>query len=196
MVNFQSRLKFYKNKISLVLFLLLFYSYSIKAEDNLFLNLKDSTIIINDTTNYLFPRNSIYLELLGTSIVYSINYERSVYSFNNNNFSLKIGGSYFIYGMGNARTFIIGVNYKSFINKKLLFGLGTNVVFWNEVDYSMSSTNYDNYTYYNADISLMYIPQKSFFVKPSFILFFNNDYFIHKVQAYFGISIGFKFGKQ
>ena len=183
--------KLLNNKILLVL-LLLFFSYSIKAENNI---IKDTTIIKNDTSKYFFPKNSLYLELLGNAQFYSINFEKSVYKFNNNNLSLKIGGSYFIYGMGNVKTFITGVSYKSFVSKKLLFGLGANIDFWNNVDYSMSNTNHDNYIYYTIDISLMFIPKKSFFVKPSFILFFNNDYFVQNIQPYFGISLGFKFGK-
>lgn len=80
-----------------------------------------------------YNRNSIYLELFGNGLFYSVNYERSF----EQNLSVRIGGSYFpnvgsgFISFGPHVTLPILLNYHLKINKNTLLetGFGSTLVF-------------------------------------------------------------------
>lgn len=74
-------------------------------------------------------QNSLYLELLGNGIIYSLNYERMI----GDPFSVRLGASYFDF-FGPISTFPLLFNYNNALNENLSLqlGLGTTFVFEDE----------------------------------------------------------------
>jgi len=168
-----------------------FFSQNLKADNNTYTVLNDTIKTKSDTAQYFFPRNYLYIELAGLGLYYSINYERSILSENNNNISLRVGGSYISFGMSDFKDVLFGINYNKFLYNKLLFNTGINILFWKFGDYAFSSTTYNYGTYLAINLGINYIPKNHFFIKPNALFFFTEK----GAQPYFGLSIGFKFGK-
>jgi hypothetical protein len=71
------------------------------------------------------PKNSIYLELLGAGVLYSINYERILFEKNRSLFSARIGFSAYFISSPNSRLIIpFGLNYQIRISKSIGFEIG------------------------------------------------------------------------
>ena len=184
--------KLLSNKILLVL-LLLFFSYNIKAKNNI---LKDTTIIKNDTSTYIFPKNSLYLELLGTAQFYSVNFEKIIFYRKNNALSFRIGFSFLTPPYENLFMYPVIVNYHTFINKRLIFDLGTGIVYWHLINNKELKNIYTDNCFVTLKIGATYLFKNNGFVKFSFTPTIDEDNQYLYSNFWFGASIGFKFGKQ
>ncbi len=168
---------FYRNKSTIAI---IFVLLSIKSAHSKNIILLNDTLNKIDTSKCYFPKNNFNIVLYGETMLYSVNYERSVFSIKNNNLSLRIGYS-IVPIQGYLHMYLLSVNYNKFINKKLLFSLGTNLVL----------TSKENKNYYFAINSKITYFVKDFFIQGYLIKFTG----LIGPSYGFGISIGFKFGK-
>ena len=110
--------------------------------NSLFVFSQNDTIKNDNIKNYTFPKNILFFELKGATNYYSLNYERSLLSINNNNISLRVGICV-IPIQGYAYISPITINYKVLLSRRIIANIGfTYNIF------------YDNKYYYNYALEL------------------------------------------
>ncbi|MFA5781139.1 MAG: hypothetical protein WC868_02600 [Bacteroidales bacterium] len=175
--------------------------------DNLYPKETSASIIqntpyIKDTLqNIRIPKNSFYIELLGNSLYYSLNYERIIFNTNRFYFSGRIGACYLPVKIDDKRfVFPLLINGILHYNKRLHFEFGIGVTFFSlrefNYNYYPSSPNYvfyENMLAIVANIGLRYQGQKGFL----FRLGFTPLYSIKgpRLLPWGGISFGYSFLK-
>jgi len=151
--------------------------------------------------NARIPNNSIYLELFGNSVFYSLNYERIFINKNKFYLSGRIGACYLPVKIDDKRfVFPLLINGILHYNKRLHFEFGIGVTFFSlrefNYNYYPSSPNYvfyENMLAIVANIGLRYQGQKGFL----FRLGFTPLYSIKgpRLLPWGGISFGYSFLK-
>lgn len=182
----------------IVCIILLTFSSQLKASDNCYYN--DSLLIsTKDNVDYFPLKNSIYIEFGGIANYYSINYERSLISFNKNNFSLRVAGGYLPIAMQAYTYYSFIVNYKRSLGKKVFFNSGVGFVNWKDRQFSSVGLASDQGsstkgTYYVLTLGIEYKPVKNLLLKLSLTPKHNDELRGSSVTPVFiGTSIGLSF---
>jgi len=173
----QKKLLFKNNFIYITLFIVMLSSFNSNASENK-LYIQEDTIKNDNVNNHIFPKNIIFFELKGATNYYSLNYEKSILSINNNNISLRVGICV-IPIQGYAYITPITINYKVLLLRKIIANIGFTY-----------NNFFDNKYYYNSAIELgvLYKFYKSLHIR------FTGLKYINYIQSYgFGISVGFDF---
>ena len=178
-------------RILVFIFLLLNSHQIIAIENALESNTKDTISL--SSVEHKFPKNFIYFEFGGTTNYLSINYERSLFSFGKNDFSLRISGFYLPIAMSTYKYYSFIINFKYFLTNKFFLNSGAGMVRWHYNTYSISPSNEKDY-YYAFTFGVGYMPTKNLLLKlsitPKYGHVFNNRY---TNRVWLGTSIGLCF---
>ena len=154
----------------------------------------DSTI--NDSLFNNLPKNSIYIELLGSAWAGSINYERCLFAKSNYAINGRVG--LFAYPSVYPGWFVfipILVNYQFNIKKVTSFEIGAGQLFIPGLHLNEYNVNLI------GNFGLRLIIRKNFLIKINFtpqLFYFNKKYYFIKDQNFIpwgGVSFGYSFGK-
>lgn len=129
------------------------------------------------------PANNVYVEFGGKAQLYSINYERKVYSINSVKGALAVGGAY----QAALGAWYTGLEHNVFIGKNihnLELGAGYNYLFYTDPN------NASEKSYVNGRIGYRFQPlKKGIMVRMGYTpLFRKNQNVLHWVGLSFGYS--------
>ena len=183
----------FKNSIKYIIILTIilssFNSHAFEQD----LIIKKDTITTKSKNKYTFPLNSFYFEFAGLGGLYSLNYEISLYTNNNNNISFRTGMCYFQLIYSGLTDFVFQIKYNRFLLNKLMLNMGIGFVIWESTstkDNSFDSVSH-NGTVFSNELGISFVPNSHFLLKASTLLFYSDN----TIKPYWGLSIGFKFGK-
>ena len=147
-----------------------------------------------DSAANVFKKNQVFVELLGSGGVYSVNYERLVFHKKNNYFTARIGFSY-VGALGSELIYTVPVmvNYLHAINKHLFVEAGVGILAGDEKLYNgIKQPISPKYLAIATAVGVRYYATKRFFCKldatPFFLSIFNPY-----VYMFGGLSVGYNF---
>jgi hypothetical protein len=161
--------------------------------------ISDSNFIIGNkfepdtnSQSYSLPKNLIYLEFLGsTQFYFSLNYERTLYSFKDNYFSLRIGINKNRISTGYNLYAPLFVNYQYRIENLYFFEIGFGPVYWHQEKSISASNSNHNFLYYSTNVGFRFIIKKHFFIRPNCNFFYIKEF--RCIEIWPGISLGVAF---
>jgi len=147
-----------------------------------------------DTTVNSHNNNFVFLEMLGSGGVYSVNYERLVFHKKNNYFTARVGFSY-VGALGSELIYTapVMVNYLHALNKNLFVEAGVGILAGDVKLYDgAKQPATPKYLGMATAVGIRFYAMKRFFCRldatPFFLSIFNPT-----VYMFGGISIGYNF---
>ena len=184
------------------LFIILsFCSYQLLANNHalfgVFKSHNQEKLIVKDSLNKnAICKNSIYAELLGCGVLYSVNYERILFSKQGKSLSCRIGYAFLEITEGYTHIVPFVVNYQTSLNKSISFeiGLGTRYIYSKDVwAYPIYKNSFD----FIGNVGFRFIKFNHLLLKCDWTPQFTSSQFtigLHGIpMIYFGFSIGYSF---
>lgn len=140
-----------------------------------------------------FPKNNIYLEILGCGGLYSLNYERLAFHNKRHAIYVRVGGGMYPWYQGTRWTFPVLVNYRIAINNSISIEAGFGGSYIHENKYWQSSTYKYDMLYLNGTIGFNFIVKKHFLIKTAFTPSISTSYY-NPMPLSGGLSLGYSFG--
>ena len=110
-------------------FIILLAIVLISIESNALESINDSSIVKNKKAN-VFPANSFYIEFAGLGRYYTLNYERSLFTINNNNISLRTGVGYYKNKIEYFKTAVFEIKHNHLLTNYLMLSMGVGIAIW------------------------------------------------------------------
>jgi len=152
-------------------------------------------------SDYKIPNNSIYLEIFGSSLLYSFNYERNIFENENFGLSARVGAGYADLSFSQPERdyvfpFTISMLFPGY--KRLYFEVGSGLTLKRDgkAEDEHADWMYESNWYFTTNLGLRYQGKKGFLFRAGYTPFLD----LQKDSARewwngFGISLGFSFGK-
>lgn len=170
------------------------------SEENCTLRRCNENLIImsgssyNDSSyTFYFPKNSIFIEILGCGGLYSINFERLVFWKRRNALSMRVGGGMYPWLQATRWAFPVLVNYRFALSKSVSLEAGLGGSYIHESQFLQSSANEHDMLYLNGTIGFSFLIGKHFLIKTAFTPSISTSYF-NPMPLSGGLSLGYSFG--
>lgn len=147
-----------------------------------------------DTSNpFIYPKNSLFIEILGCGGMYSLNYERLVFHRKRHAIYVRAGGGTYPWYQGTRWTFPILTNYRFALCKSVSFEAGIGGSYIHENKYWQSSTIKHDMFYLNGTFGFSFLIGRHFLIKTAFTPSISTSYY-NPMPLSGGLSLGYSFG--
>jgi hypothetical protein len=149
---------------------------------------------------FRIPNNSIYLEIFGSSLLYSFNYERNIFENEKFGLSARVGAGYADLSFSQPERdyvfpFTISMLFRGY--KRLYFEVGSGLTFKRDgnAEEMHSEWMFESNYYITTNLGFRYQGKKGFLFRAGYTPFLDlQEHFAYGWWNGFGISLGFSFG--
>jgi hypothetical protein len=149
---------------------------------------------------FRIPNNSIYLEIFGSSLLYSFNYERNIFEKERLGLSARVGAGYADLSFSQPeRDYVfpltISILFQGY--KRLYVEVGSGLTFKRDgrAEDEHEEWTYESNYYVTTNLGIRYQGKQGFLCRAAYTPFLDlQEDFAHGWWNGFGISLGFSFG--
>jgi len=149
-----------------------------------------------DSLGLYVPNNSIYPELFGFGIFYSLNYERVIYHKHKDALNIRIGATYNpIFPYSHVYGYPLLINYQRYLVKSVSSELGLGMVYMHWYSFEPHNHNQSDYFLLAFNAGFRFLVAKHFLIKLDFTpAIFLEDRPYYGLFSYAGLGLGYSWG--